>query len=159
MFILLVGLILYRVHLGQFALRRYPCSCRRIEAGKHIPFRSQPKPAWVRREIIRLKALLSRAGTCRVIADSFNRRFAAKRKMTVGKTFVAEVIRKHHYDIFLAARAIKRAKPRSVPRNLIWGLDITGKTDLGRTPSLPSWSTRAGPHFGSRRCRVNRVGR
>lgn len=49
--------------------------------------RSRAKPAWVRQEIIRLKALMSHAG-CRRIADSFNRRFSLKRKMTVGKTFV-----------------------------------------------------------------------
>jgi transposase InsO family protein len=110
-------------------LRHY----RKLHEPMRAAFRTQPKPAWVRREIIRLKALLSQAGTCRVIADIFNRRFAAKRRMTIGKTFVAEVIRKHHYDILLAARAIKRAKPRPVPRNLIWGLDLTGKTDLGQT--------------------------
>jgi len=133
MLVLLVGLILYLVHLGQLALRRCPCSYRRLGPSMRPVIRTQPKPAWVRREIIRLKALLSHAGTCRVIADIFNRRFAAKRKTTVGKTFVAEVIRKHHYDIFLAARAIKRAKPRPVPHNLIWGVDLTGKTDLGQT--------------------------
>src|SRR2546428_10222422 len=40
--------------------------------------RTPAKPEWVRREIIRLKALLPLAG-CRAISDIFNRRFAAKR--------------------------------------------------------------------------------
>lgn len=55
---------------------------------------SPPKPPWVRREILRLKALMPDAG-CRRIAATFNRRFAGPRQMTVGKTFVNEVIRDH----------------------------------------------------------------
>lgn len=51
------------------------------------------KPEWVRREVIRLKAQLREAGTCRTIAALFNRRFAKKNGMTVGHTFVCEVIR------------------------------------------------------------------
>src|SRR6267143_2724332 len=77
-----------------------------------------PKPAWVRREIIRLKALMPEAG-CRRIADSFNRRFAAKRRTTVGKTFVAELVRQHRYEIDVVRRDIQRAKPRAVPKNLV----------------------------------------
>lgn len=86
------------------------------------------KPHWVRREIIRLAALLSRP-TCRAIAGIFNRRFAQSRKTTVGKTFVNGVLRAKRYEIEVERRQIKNAKPRRVPRNLIWGLDLTGKTD------------------------------
>lgn len=83
--------------------------------------------------MIRLKALLPHAGCC-VIAGTFNRRFAAKRKVTVGKTFVCEIIRRNRYTIEFERRKIKNAKPRCVPKNLIWGIDFTGKTTLdGRT--------------------------
>jgi len=134
MLALLVSLILHLIRLGRRTLRRQPGGYRWIGPSMRPVIRARPKPAWVRREIIRLKALTSDAGTCRVIAHIFNRRFAAKRKMTVGKTFVAEVIRKHQYDILLAGRAIKRAKPRPVPCNLIWGVDLTGNTTLdGKT--------------------------
>lgn len=91
-------------------------------------FRGLRKPDWIRSEIIRLKALMPESG-CRAIAHAFNRRFATPRRLTVGKTFVADVIRKHHYDIQVLRRNLKHAKPKHVPRNLIWGLDLTGKTD------------------------------
>lgn len=55
---------------------------------------SPPKPPWVRREVLRLKALMPDPG-CRGIAATFNRRFAGPKQMTVGKTFVNEVIRDH----------------------------------------------------------------
>jgi hypothetical protein len=83
----------------------------------------------VRQEIIRLKALTPHAG-CRAIADSFNRRFAAKRRMTVGKTFASEVTQRHQYEIDIVRRQIKNARPRPVPRNLVWALDLTGKASL-----------------------------
>jgi transposase InsO family protein len=92
-------------------------------------FRCAAKPAWVRQEIIRLKALMPHAG-CRAIADSFNRRFAAEPRMTVGKTFVSEVTQRHQYEIDIVRRQIKNARPRPVPRNLVWALDLTGKASL-----------------------------
>lgn len=92
-----------------------------------------PKPTWVRQEIIRLKALMPAAG-CRTIAHCFNRRFAISKGMTVGKTYVADTMRKHHYPILAARRKMKHAVPHPLPHNLIWGLDLTGKRDAqGRT--------------------------
>lgn len=49
--------------------------------------------------------------------------------MTVGKTYVAELLRTHHYEIELLRQKYKHHQPRSVPHNLIWALDLTGKTD------------------------------
>lgn len=90
---------------------------------------AQPKPDWVRREIIRLKALMPEAG-CRTLAHCFNRRFAAPKRMTVGKTYVADTIRRHQYAILCARRRLKHRVPRPIPRNLIWGMDLAVKTDL-----------------------------
>jgi hypothetical protein len=87
------------------------------------------KSTWVKHEVLRLKALMPHSG-CRKIADSFNRRFACTHKMTVGKTYVSDTLRQHHYEIALLRRKIKNAKPKSVPHNLIWALDLTGKTTL-----------------------------
>jgi len=71
---------------------------------------------------------------CRTLADCFNRRFAAERRITVGKTFVAGLIRTHQHEIALLRRQIRNARPRRAPRNLVWGVDLTGKTTLdGRT--------------------------
>ena len=100
------------------ALRRRPLGYRRITATPATFPRTPPKPAWVRKEVIRLKALMPEAG-CRAIADIFNRRFAAKRRMTVGKTFVAELVRQHRYEIDVVRRRIKNARPKPVPRNLV----------------------------------------
>jgi transposase InsO family protein len=45
--------------------------------------------------------------------------------MTVGKTFVAEVICANQEEILRKRQEIKQRKPRALPRNLTWGLDLT----------------------------------
>ena len=65
---------------------------------------------------------------CRKIADCFNRRFESTRQMTVGKSYVSDTIRQHYYEITVLRRQIKNAKPKAVPCNLVWALDLTGKT-------------------------------
>lgn len=91
-------------------------------------FRAQPKPKWVRQEVIRLKALMPQAG-CRTIAHHFNRRWAVRRDMTVSKTYVAETCRRHQYLIYKTRRKLKHRVPRLIPRNRIWGCDLLIKTD------------------------------
>lgn len=89
---------------------------------------SKQKPDWLKHEIIRLKAHMPHAG-CRSIADIFNRRFAANHQITVGKTYVHQILQQHDYEIQILRRNLKHAQPKNVPRNLIWGIDLTGKTD------------------------------
>jgi transposase InsO family protein len=101
---------------------------RKSETDKKTFYRRQPKPAWVKQEVIRLKALMAEAG-CRTIANTFNRRFAEDRQMTVSKTYANDVIRKHKYEIQILRKKIKNRRPKPVPVNLVWGLDLTGKTD------------------------------
>jgi putative transposase len=133
MLIAVLALLFRLVRALRFALRRARCFYRRLGELKATGFRSQPKPPWVKREVIRLKALMPRTG-CRTIATIFNRRFGGhsshKRRATVGKTFVCEIIRRHCYEIEVERRRIKNARPRTVPKNLIWGIDLTGKTTL-----------------------------
>ena len=50
--------------------------------------------------------------------------------MSVGKTFVSELLREHRYEIELLRRQIKNRRPKPVPKNLVWALDLTGKTTL-----------------------------
>jgi len=76
--------------------------------------RMPAKPEWVRQEIIKLKAQGPDLG-CRHIAMIFNRRYAAK-GMTVGKTFVSTVIRKHRYDIQVIRQKLKCRKLMAGPR-------------------------------------------
>ncbi len=56
------------------------------------PVRQARKPLRVVDELIRLKALMPQAG-CRLVADCFNRRFAAKRQVSVSKSYVVYTLR------------------------------------------------------------------
>lgn len=109
-----------------------PRVCRRRVPSTVIR-RSRAKPPWVRQEVLRLKALVPGI-SCRDIEAAFSRRFACHadvhRRMTVGRTFVSETIRAHHYEIIVMRRAIKHRVPPPVPRNLIWAMDLTGKGDM-----------------------------
>lgn len=91
-------------------------------------YRSQPKPDWVKNEVMKLKALMPNIG-CRKIADTFNRIFAESKEMMVSKTFVNETVRKYDYQIQVLRKKIKNSRPKPLPRNLIWGMDLTGKMD------------------------------
>jgi transposase InsO family protein len=99
------------------------------------PFRGHPKPKWVKQEVIRLKALLPESG-CRTIAHHFNRRWASKRQMTVSKTYVADICRRHQYLIDETQRNIKQRVPRRMPRNRVWGCDLLTKTDQHGQPHV-----------------------
>jgi len=90
--------------------------------------RRQPKPPWVARELIRIKAWSPDLG-CRAIAETFNRQFA-ERRVTVGKTYVATVLRRSHSEILYLRRTIKNRIPRPTPINRTWGMDLTGRADL-----------------------------
>lgn len=92
-------------------------------------YRTRAKPEWVKHEVLRLKALMTHSG-CRKIANAFNRRFEDSRKITVGKTCVSNTIRQYYYEIQVLRKQIKNAKPKPVPKNLVWALDLTGKTTL-----------------------------
>jgi len=94
-----------------------------------VIYRARAKPEWVKHEVLRLKALMPHTG-CRKIADCFNRKFEVTRKMTIGKTYVSNTIRLHFYEIAILRRHIKNIKPKTVAKNLIWALDLTGKTTI-----------------------------
>lgn len=97
------------------------------------PIYAAAKPAWVRQEVIRLKALMPLAG-CRAISITFNRLFCAQRRTTVGKTFVSDLIRQHRYEIEVVRRRMKNRRPRPAPKNSVWAMDLTGTVTLdGKT--------------------------
>jgi transposase InsO family protein len=121
------------VHWIRAPHRSYYRGKRIASVDKHDHRYSQQKPEWLKHEIICLKARLPKAG-CRSIADICNRRFAASRKVTVGKTYVHQILQRHDYEIKNLRRDFKHVKPKAVPRNLIWGLDLTGKTDTNKNP-------------------------
>lgn len=121
-------------HAFVLLLRGQPRRCWRMAATVNACAagticRTRAKPEWVKQELMRLKALMPHDG-CRSLSDIFNRKFAVSHNMTVGKTYVSNTIRKHCHEILLLRRQIKNAKPKAVPHNLIWALDLTGKTTL-----------------------------
>ena len=108
-------------------------SCgRRRAAPVARPIRSNRKSPEIIRRIIRLAALSPEDG-CRKIADTFNRLHAARYGVTVGKTFVAEVLRDHAYAIEDERRHIRRRQATVGPRNVTWAIDLTGKGDEAGT--------------------------
>lgn len=110
-------------HAGHRRRRRR----RRPGAGPSHRALTPPKPAWVRREILRLKALLPDHG-CRKIAQVFNH-LHRRRGETVGKTFVANVLRRHGHEVLRLRRKLKHRLPRTVARNVLWALDLTSLPD------------------------------
>jgi hypothetical protein len=106
----------------------YQYSKRIAPIDKHNHHYSTQKPEWLKQEIIRLKARMPSAG-CRSIADICNRRFAASRKVTVGKTYVHQILQRHDYEIQILRRNLKHVQPKAMSRNHIWGIVLTGKTD------------------------------
>ena len=52
------------------------------------------------------------------------------RGMTVSKSYVHYMVRKHLLEIAQLRRRIKRRMPQDVPRNAVWGIDLTGKADV-----------------------------
>jgi transposase InsO family protein len=102
----------------------------------------------VRKEVIRLKALMLRNG-CRKIAATFNHLHRERHGMTVGKSFVAQVIRSSQLEIVRRRRELKHRMPRRLAKNLVWAADLTqvgderggqrailGLLDLGTRASL-----------------------
>ncbi len=73
---------------------------------------------------------------CRSIAMVFNRRHAwhdsPTRRGTVGKSYVADIVRRYRYDIELMRRDIKHRIPPPMARNRVWAMDMTGKTDAAK---------------------------
>jgi putative transposase len=90
--------------------------------------RFQKKPPWVGSELMRIKAWSPQLG-CRTIAEVFNRQFA-HRRMTVSKSYVATLLRDKRLAILRMRCALKHRVPRTLDKNRIWALDLTGKADL-----------------------------
>lgn len=91
-------------------------------------YKNKRKPAWVVERIIYLRALNANA-SCRHIEHTFNRLYAAKHNITVGRTFVHYTLQQHVYEILELRRQFKRRIPRPMPFNETWAIDMTGKGD------------------------------
>ena len=100
-----------------FTRRPKTCALQRLHTRR--------KPDWLRLEVLRLKAHMPRAG-CRAVAHTFNRVHPG---VSVGKTFVADLIASHQMEITELRHQIRSAKPRAVADNDTWAMDMTFFTD------------------------------
>ncbi len=133
--LILLLLLFFLIRFNSLTTTSLPCSRRQKRDKPAVHSFNTPKPPWVRDEVMVLKARLAYQG-CRKIADTFNRLYAHK-GVTLGKTFVNEVIRTHQYEIQVLRRQMKNKPPRDFAHNNVWGIDLTGKTDnTGKTHSL-----------------------
>lgn len=133
----MIGLLFFLL-LAVFILARLSMrsGCRRHHRHRPVqdavtmpcPIRSRRKPPWVAREIVRLKAWSPEFG-CRAIADAFNRHFA-ERDVSVGKTYVATLLKNRRAEVLHLRRTLRHRIPGPMPKNRTWALDLTGKTDL-----------------------------
>ena len=85
---------------------------------------NQRKPAWVTAEVLRLKAHMGKTG-CRTVANTFNR---LHQNTSIGKTFVADTIKRNQYQLSCIRRDIRSHAPHSVSISAVWGLDLSFKT-------------------------------
>jgi transposase InsO family protein len=57
--------------------------------------------------------------------------------MSVGKSYVNDTLRKHKYDIRVLRKSLKHRRPRAMPINRVWAMDLTGKQDTdGRVHNI-----------------------
>lgn len=109
------------------AFTRRPKTC--APANLHAHILAGRNPDWLRLEVLRLKAHMPRSG-CRAVAHTFNRLHPG---VSVGKTFVADLIASHQREIADLRRQIRSAKPRTVAVNDTWAMDMTFFTDDHKT--------------------------
>ncbi|MEJ2066308.1 MAG: integrase core domain-containing protein [Reinekea sp.] len=93
-----------------------------------LRIRTRRKPQWVIDEVIYLKTV-NPVLSGRKIADLFNRRFAISRNMTVSKSYVYDKLKQHRYQIQILRRHLKHKRPKALPKNIFWGLDLTTVAD------------------------------
>lgn len=87
--------------------------------------RSRSKPDWVRKAVLSLAIHLPDA-SCRTLAAEFNRQHPS---FSVGKTWVADLLLEHAYSHLHRRQLLKKKPPKTVGRQVFWGLDLCFCTD------------------------------
>jgi len=118
LFLLLTVVAWIRLRTRPRAIRRRPA----IPKPDRHAF-GRKKPEWVGRDVVRLKALMPRAG-CRQVSLAFNARHSHKGE-SVGKTYVATLIKSRALAILNLRKKLKNRVTRQGPRNLTWAADLT----------------------------------
>ena len=106
--------------------KTYPAGYKQIKPAT-ISHRSCPKPDWVPKGLIRLKAHLPGAG-CRTLADTFNR-LLAHRLMSACKSTAHKLLRNQACAVLRARRSMRSKAPCPAAPNKTWALDMAGRAD------------------------------
>ena len=114
---------LRRLWAGHRNLQRWSRYRRQNVDKAPTGWRSRPKPKWVPERVLRLKALMP-FNSCRKIAATFNVMYFWRNE-SVGKSYVANVLKREGHRLAQIRRGIRRRKPRPMPPNKIWALDLT----------------------------------
>ncbi len=85
---------------------------RKTQKSQTTHYLSHPKPQWVKVKVIYLKDMMGEKTGCRKIANHFNHLYG--KRETVGKTYVANIIRDNRYLIMQERRKLKNKLPRWV---------------------------------------------
>ena len=83
----------------------------------------------MRDEVLRLAALMQNQRSCRKVMLCFNRLHGNRYGVTVGKSFVAALVKSHRLQILQLRREFKTKLPRVVAVNHTWAMDVTFHTD------------------------------
>lgn len=105
--------------------------------GASKPVRQRGKPAWVKKEVLRLKALMPVGTGVRKIAATFNRMQSnntqASQCQHISKTYVANLIGSNRLEIHNMRKQVRSRAPGAGRINHTWGIDLTGKfSSLGQ---------------------------
>lgn len=90
------------------------------ELTSRTPSHPRAKPQWVRNNVLYLASHLH---SCRQVADAFNRRQGCR--ATVGKSWVAQLVKDNAEEIKRLRRERKRRAPYFIAVGHTWALDLT----------------------------------
>ncbi len=77
-------------------------------------------------KVLRLKAHMHHS-SCRKVAGAFNQQYG--HRAAVGKSFVADCLKKHRHELLELQREMKNRKPWPAKVNAIWAMDLTFHLD------------------------------
>ena len=93
---------------------------------KLLAHKNRKKPEWVKQEVIKIKSYCPQL-SCRLIAEVFNKRYEGHRQRSesISKSWVANTVKNHLYEIQVMRRNIKSKPAHKIPFNKVWGMDLT----------------------------------
>lgn len=152
MFFLLSLLAIWLLRpLRIFRYRRQHAPIVRIQ-GDRFP---AAKPPWVREEILRLYE--QTAFSHRKLANLFNQLHQARTGISVGRTWVRELLKSRAYQALHRQKELKHNLPVPLPSNWIWGLDTTSISHAEALPVIVLGMIDHGTRFATMLRRLHRL--